>query len=79
MPVVLRFDTFSLDFTYSFRNFVINDRYTPVTTKITELYLPARRYAEAFRAGDVQVMLSDGDWSYNAEVSSSATICLCNS
>lgn len=68
MPVQLLFDTFSLGFAYRFRNFDHDDRYSPTTTKTTELYLPARRYAEPLRAGLAEVILSDGKWEYKEEV-----------
>lgn len=39
-----------------------------MTTKTTEVYLPARRYAEPLRAGLAEVILSDGKWEYKEEV-----------
>jgi hypothetical protein len=60
---------FSLRYIYKFCNFAnVLDNPAP-TISITEIFLPARRYAEAIKAGNVSIKVSDGDWRYDEQVS----------
>lgn len=58
---------FDLTYTYKFRNMEADSSLEPVSC-ITEIYLPARRYAEAIKGGSASIELSDGHWNYNESV-----------
>lgn len=66
IPVQTKFDMFNLSYTYKFRN-PSNDCRAP-TLDVTEIYLPARRYAQALKGGAVQLQISDGEWRYEESV-----------
>lgn len=59
---------FNLNYTYRFRNFSVVDDMAKPTSQVTELYLPARRYAQAFKTGSASVKISDGKWKYDEHV-----------
>lgn len=68
LPRKNAYDMFNLTYEYHFTNPTALDEVPAQTSKVTEIYLPARRYGQAFEDGDVQVNLSDGSWTWDEKV-----------